>query len=69
MSGAVDYAECPQNGGYYCRCGLCRICGNQKHTAVHGPLYQAGSGSPPYGHEYVAKPPSHRTARFGDEAP
>ena len=53
VQGAVDFSDCPMmKRGKKCRCGYCEICGNQKHTSVHGPLAGESSGSRPWGHEY-----------------
>lgn len=47
--GAVGLDECPTPRK--CRCGAC-ICGDQKHTAVHGPYYGQAEGSKPWGHRF-----------------
>lgn len=56
--GAVDFNECPEIGSKMrwgsCRCGPCAVCGHQKHTAVHGPMFGEPAGSKPWDHEYVA---------------
>ena len=55
---AVDMSQCPshQYGRLYnrCACGRCKVCGFQKHMAVHGPFYGQPPGSQPYDHEFVA---------------
>ena len=47
--GAVDFSECPNkqwsNRGK-CRCGVCRVCGFAKHTAIHGPVMPKQNGMP-----------------------
>ncbi len=51
--GAIDVKRCPlwgRHGG--CKCGLCEVCGNQKHTAIHGPLMGEPEGSKPWGHAF-----------------
>lgn len=52
--GAVDMSECPKSGRTYdkCKCGYCLLCGNQKHTAVHGPLFGEPPGSKPFDHKF-----------------
>lgn len=55
--GALDVLECPKWrrncwGRGRCACGRCRLCGHQKHAAIHGPLFGCPPGSPPYGHEF-----------------
>ena len=55
MSGAVDLDDCPSHysGSGKCRCEpRCKICGEQKHMAIHGPLMGEPPGSKPWGHEY-----------------
>ncbi len=60
--GAVDLTACPAWGKikrYHCRCGKCKVCGNHKHTAVHGPSQGQPPGSKPWGHQFVpATPPT-----------
>jgi hypothetical protein len=51
-TGAVDFRECDRAVGR-CRCGRCAVCGNQKHTAIHGPLCGQPPGSKPWGHRFV----------------
>lgn len=54
-AGAVDWDACPTrryDGWNRCSCGECEMCGNQKHTAIHGPLLGQPPGSKPYGHEF-----------------
>lgn len=64
MSGAVDFAECPNvrlvrcgrkamRRVRGCPCGTCAICGYPKHSGVHGAVNGALPGSAPWGHEYV----------------
>lgn len=58
-TGAVCLESCPTwraRGG--CRCGICAKCGNQKHTAIHGPVMGEKAGSKPWGHEYVPAAPT-----------
>ena len=50
--GAVDLSECPRKRNR-CECGRCVVCGFQKHMAVHGPVFGAGPGSKPWGHEFA----------------
>ena len=51
--GAVDFEECPYRANR-CRCGLCAVCGHQKHTSVHGPFAGEAPGSKPWGHRFVS---------------
>jgi hypothetical protein len=60
-AGAVLIEDC-QTGmrrktGWDCRCEpLCGVCGNRKHTAIHGPFAATPTrGSKPYGHEFKGK--------------
>jgi hypothetical protein len=51
---SIDVLNCPMRSRRgSCVCEHCMICGFGKHMAVHGPLYGAPVGSPPYSHEYV----------------
>ncbi len=54
LTGAVDLDECPRRAGgkYGCRCELCAVCGNRKHTAIHGPEMGGAPGGKPYGHAF-----------------
>lgn len=57
MAGAVNFKECPAGrtaSGRLraCPCGRCVICGEAKHTAVHGPVIDQPPGSKPWGHEF-----------------
>lgn len=53
---AVDFDECTGRvwGGRHkhCRCGVCTVCGNQKHCGLHGGLYGESKGGQPYHHEF-----------------
>lgn len=62
MIGAVDFSECPTKK---CRCGICRVCGFQKHMAVHGPYFDAPPGSKPYDHQFVAQESRFRLRKNG----
>lgn len=63
--GAVDFRECPftRGRGYFgCQCGRCGVCGFQKHTGIHGPIYGKPPGSQPVGHAFVKETePPHAT--------
>lgn len=61
--GAIDISECPTRrqvktrygttAMLQCRCKpVCSVCGQHKHSAVHGPIYGQPPGSVPWGHEY-----------------
>ena len=59
MSGAIDFDECfgrkvrtSHGNPGRCSCGVCAICGQMKHTAVHGPIAGQPPGTKPYDHEY-----------------
>jgi hypothetical protein len=55
-SGAILYEDCTTRSGRgLCQCGRCEICGERKHTSVHGPVNGQGRGSKPFGHEFVPK--------------
>ena len=51
--GAVTYEQCPDGGGMRCKCGRCAICGNPKHTAIHGPAFGGKAGDKPASHEFI----------------
>lgn len=55
--GAVAYRDCPTrllDRYRNCLCKpVCAVCGQHKHTAVHGPLYGKQAGSKPWGHMFV----------------
>jgi hypothetical protein len=51
MFGAVDFEECAW-GCNKCHHGKCKICGFNKHCAVHGPVYDELPGGKPYDHEF-----------------
>ncbi len=42
--------------GCNCHCGACAVCGNAKHTAIHGGFFGEDPGGRPYGHEFVSLP-------------
>lgn len=53
---AVDFDECDPDtrwGTRICRCGKCAVCGQPKHTSLHGGLYGEPKGGQPYHHEFV----------------
>lgn len=51
----VDVWACPTRTlkFFNCSCEICAVCGNRKHTAIHGPV----SGKPDvlWGHAFVAR--------------
>ena len=49
--GALNADDCPTSR---CRCGTCRRCGYQKHTAIHCGVI--GAPDRPYGHVFNADP-------------
>ena len=55
--GAVCRDDCEHPdysyGSFRCLCGKCTVCGNSKHTAIHGPIVGQPAGSQPWGHEFV----------------
>lgn len=54
--GAIDLDECPQchpRQRRRCRCGDCSVCGNPKHSAIHGASFGEKPGSKPFGHKFV----------------
>lgn len=63
--GAVDLDACPSRTPKLrrCRCEKCDVCGQPKHSAVHGPSFGDPPGSKPWGHEYV--PPALSPASEG----
>lgn len=63
-TGAVDFEECPWPVGR-CRCGVCWICGYQKHTGIHGPVNGSGPGTKPYGHRFFPER-EHESNRLVD---
>lgn len=53
QDGAVDLDACPTRDGYRrCHCGICVVCGESMHTAIHGPCDGQPPGSKPYGHRF-----------------
>lgn len=55
QDGAIDFDECPKRLGHRgqsCHCGVCAVCGEAKHTAIHGPYDGQPPGSRPWGHRY-----------------
>ncbi len=51
QSGAVLVDECPTYP-HKCKCGKCRLCGYDKHSAIHGAVNDGHAGSKPFGHEF-----------------
>ena len=41
-------------GATYCRCGKCRVCGNQKHNGLHMPPANDPNGAP-WHHRFEAE--------------
>ena len=52
MAGAIDFSEC-RTVRHCCRCASCAVCGNRKHTSIHGPYYGEQPGSRSFGHDFV----------------
>lgn len=50
-SGAIDFDACP-TWRNYCHCAKCSVCGNRKHSGIHGPFKDQPPGSKPWGHEF-----------------
>jgi hypothetical protein len=52
QDGALNAEECPDYPNR-CRCKpVCVVCGNKKHTAVHGGVLGDPPNGKPYGHRF-----------------
>lgn len=59
--GAVSYDDCKTRKRRQCQCGICAVCGERKHTVIHGPSFGEKSGSKPWGHKFVPEAGDRRS--------